>query len=112
MELIYFISGILTVGTVYGVLLLRKVKSSHASLLESSQHSSNIYSVRYKDMQDKLNDMTEHMNSIKGLMEKDSYENLTKTRKKIGTIENDIIGIQKTLNNDINTTEKSFNKGI
>jgi hypothetical protein len=42
MELIYFISGVLTVGTVYGVLLLRKVKSSYDEVLEES---SRLYSL-------------------------------------------------------------------
>ncbi len=112
MELIYFISGILTVGVVYGVILLRHVKSSHTSLLESNQHSTNISSIRYAEMQEKLEDMTGHMHSVKEIMKKDSYENLTKIKKRIGVMGDDIINIQKTLNNDVSATEKNFNKAF
>ena len=112
MELIYFISGILTVGVVYGVVLLRHVKSSHASLLESNQHSTNISSIRYADMQEKLDNMTGHMNEVKEIMEKDSYENLTKIKKRIGNMGEDIANIQNILNNDVNATEKNFNKAF
>ena len=50
MELIYFISGILTVGIVYGINLLRHVKSSHTELLAKYQSQSNISSIRYGDL--------------------------------------------------------------
>ena len=112
MELIYFISGILTGGVVYGVVLLRHVKSSHTSLLESNQHSTNISSIRYADMQEKLDNMTGHMNEVKEIMEKDSYENLTKIKKRIGNMGEDIANIQNILNNDVNATEKNFNKAF
>ena len=61
MELIYFISGILTVGTVYGVLLLRKVKSSHTELLESSSRLLDLTQATRENVLGKFNDANKRM---------------------------------------------------
>lgn len=63
-------------------------------------------------MQEKLDNMTGHMNEVKEIMEKDSYENLTKIKKRIGNMGEDIVNIQNILNNDVNATEKNFNKAF
>ena len=63
-------------------------------------------------MQEKLDNMTGHMNEVKEIMEKDSYENLTKIKKRIGNMGEDIANIQNILNNDVNATEKNFNKAF
>ena len=57
MELIYFISGILTVGVAYGVTLVRKFNSTHEQLLKSNHHSTNISSARYGEMKEKIEEM-------------------------------------------------------
>tara|TARA_B100000497_G_C7538275_1_gene325924 strand:- start:532 stop:828 length:297 start_codon:yes stop_codon:yes gene_type:complete len=87
MELIYFISGILTVGVVYGVILLRTVKSSHAELLTRHQSQSNISSIRNADIDDAIDSLKLLMNDIQSSMEKDQYENLSEINKRIKKIE-------------------------
>jgi hypothetical protein len=83
MELLYFISGILTVGVIYGVILLRNIKSSHAELLEKNQLQSNISSLRLKETMDEINSIRELIVDIQSNMEKDQYQNLSKINKDI-----------------------------
>ena len=86
MELIYFISGILTVGVVYGVVLLRAVKSSHTELLEKYQSQSNITSIRYGDMNDGLKAVEDLVMDIQTKMEKDQYATFSEINKTISEI--------------------------
>ena len=76
MELLYFISGVLSVGVVYGVRLLRSVKSSHMELLARHQSQSNISSIRNADIDDAIDDLKVLIGDIQASMEKDQYENL------------------------------------
>ena len=46
MELLYFISGILTVGVTYGIILLRKNQNNYHDALARLQHHQNISSIR------------------------------------------------------------------
>ena len=78
MELLYFISGILSVGVIYGILLLRTVKSSHTDLLARHQSQSNISSVRFSEMVDDMDSLNNLVRDIQSGMEKDQYENLAK----------------------------------
>lgn len=57
MELLYFISGVLSVGVLYGVKLLRTVKSSHTELLKRHQSQSNISSIRNADIDDAIDSL-------------------------------------------------------
>ena len=83
MELIYFISGILTVGVVYGVVLLRAVKSSHTELLEKYQSQSNISSIRFGDLSDDLKTIEDTMMDIQNAMEKDQYATVSEINSKL-----------------------------
>lgn len=83
MELLYFISGILSVGVVYGVKLLRTVKSSHADLLARSQSQSNISSIRFEDFREELGDLNYLVMDIQKKMEKDQYESVSGINKRI-----------------------------
>ena len=78
MELLYFISGILSVGTIYGIILLRTIKSSHDDLLARHQSQSNISSVRFSEMVDDMDSLNNLVRDIQSGMEKDQYENLAK----------------------------------
>tara|TARA_R110000737_G_scaffold91017_1_gene123273 strand:+ start:631 stop:1038 length:408 start_codon:yes stop_codon:yes gene_type:complete len=78
MELLYFISGILSVGTIYGIILLRTIKSSHDDLLARHQSQSNISSVRFSEMVDDMDSLNTLVRDIQSGMEKDQYENLAK----------------------------------
>ena len=83
MELIYFISGILTVGIVYGVNLLRHIKSSHTELLEKYQSQSNISSIRFGDLGDEVKKVEDTMMDIQSSMEKDQYANMSEINTKL-----------------------------
>ena len=61
MELIYFISGILTVGTVYGVLLLRKVKSSYDEVLEESSRLYSLTQITQDEIAGKFDSVREQL---------------------------------------------------
>lgn len=108
MELIYFISGILTVGVVYGVVLFQKVKSSHAELLETSQSLLNISSIRNADFNEQLGDLKILIVDIQSNMEKDQYKNLSTINKRIKELE----GLTNSINVRMGESNKVFNKNI
>ena len=108
MELIYFISGILTVGVGYGVVLLRKVKSSHTELLERYQSQSNISSIRESDFEVKIKDLNTLLLDIQGKMEKDQYASISEINERIKFLEGLISKNTQNTNNAANT----FNKDI
>lgn len=83
MELLYFISGILFVGVIYGVILLRGVKSSHTELLSSFNKSSYISSTRRAELREEIEDIKTMILDIQSNMEKDQYESLSSINKRI-----------------------------
>ena len=108
MELIYFISGILTVGVVYGVILLRSVKSSHTELLTRHQSQSNISSIRNADLDDQLDSLKLLISDIQSNMEKDQYESLSEINGKL----RDGILLAEANNRKIADNAKVFNKNV
>mgnify|MGYP001276240305 FL=1 len=110
MELIYFISGILTAGIVYGANLLRHIKSSHTEILDKYQSQSNISSLRYSEMGEMIKEMKLYVNDIQDKLSKDSYTETTRLLGKIKDYSNELDDVRSKLNKDINMTEKSFNK--
>ena len=108
MEIIYFISGILTVGVGYGVVLLRKVKSSHTELLKRYQSQSNISSIRESDFEVKIKDLNTLLLDIQGKMEKDQYASISEINERIKFLEGLISKNTQNTNNAANT----FNKDI
>lgn len=108
MELIYFISGILTVGVVYGVVLFQKVKSSHTELLARYQSQSNISSIRSIDIDEAIEDLRLLVNDIQASMKKDQYENLGNINKKIRELET----MTNSINERMGESNKIFNKNI
>lgn len=95
MELLYFISGILTVGVLYGVKLLRTVKSSHTDLLARYQSQSNISSIRYGDLNDDLKTVEELVMDISSKMEKDQYESVAGINKELELLKGQVYNIQE-----------------
>tara|TARA_R110002153_G_scaffold213745_2_gene366279 strand:- start:1423 stop:1830 length:408 start_codon:yes stop_codon:yes gene_type:complete len=83
MELIYFISGILTVGIVYSIVLFKHIKSSHTELLARHQSQSNISSLRSSEVEVELKDLKLLIGDIQTSMEKDQYESLSGINKRI-----------------------------
>ena len=83
MELLYFISGVLSVGVIYGIKLLRGVKSSHTELLSSFNKSSYISSTRRAELREEVEDMKTMMLDIQSNMEKDQDESRGNINKRI-----------------------------
>ena len=108
MELLYFISGVLSVGIVYGIKLLRTVKSSHTDLLTRYQSQSNISSIRNADIDDAIENLKVLIEDIQSTMEKDQYESLSGITKRIKEL--DAVAY-KNLEN-INQSNKVFNKNV
>lgn len=88
MELLYYISGVLSVGLIYGVILLRNVKSSHTDLLARYQSQTNISSLREADNLGEIEDLKVLVMDIQSNMEKDQYENLGNINKELESLSN------------------------
>ena len=114
MELIYFISGILTAGVVYGVSLLRHVKSSHTDLLNKYDKSTSISSLRHSEVGEMVDDMKLYVNDIQDKLSKDSYSETIKLSEQLNVftenIEDRLNVLEKKVSDDIKLTDKSFNK--
>jgi|TARA_R100000479_G_scaffold162658_2_gene100834 predicted nucleic acid-binding Zn-ribbon protein len=110
MELIYFISGILTVGVVYGVNLLRHIKSSHTDLLDKYQSQSNISSLRYSEMGEMVDEMKLYVNDIQTKLEKDSYKEMVTLKKKLDNNSKEVKDLRDKLDININTADRSFSQ--
>jgi len=110
MELIYFISGILTVGIVYGVILLRSVKSSHTELLSSFNKSSYISSTRRAELREELEGIKVMIMDIQSNMEKDQYESLTGVNRRINELDAVAYKNLENLNLTRQTNDGSFGK--
>ena len=108
MELLYFISGVLSVGVVYGITLLRTVKSSHTDLLARHQSQSNISSIRNADLDDQLDSLKLLISDIQSSMEKDQYESLGNINKRIKELNTVVYGnVDK-----IKQSNQVFNKNV
>ena len=108
MELLYFISGVLSVGVLYGVKLLRTVKSSHTELLARHQSQSNISSIRYQDLSDDLKTVEDLVMDISSKMEKDQYAALSEINKRIKELDTVAYGN----GSKIEQSNKVFNKNV
>lgn len=108
MELLYFISGILSVGVLYGIRLLQKVKSSHTELLARYQSQSNISSIRYSDLEDEIKTAGQLIADVQAGMEKDQYESVSEINKKI----KEIGELAQANNSKLTETTKVFNKNL
>lgn len=98
MELIYFISGILVTGVVYGANLLRHIKSSHTELLNKYDKSNAITSLRHSEMDEKVNDMKLYVGDIQAKLDKDTYKETVKLKKILDTFNNDLTRLESKSN--------------
>ncbi len=108
MELLYFISGILSVGVIYGIKLFREIKSSHTELLNSFNKSSHISSARRADLREEIEDIKTLMIDIQSNMEKDQYESLSSINKRIKEL--DTVAYANL--DKINQSNKVLNKNV
>jgi len=110
MELVYFISGIVTVGAVYSAVYLRSVKSKYEDLLASLQSSSNISSIRDAENKEELGNLNQYIREVKEKLTEDSYAGITDLTKTIDKNNNTFVGAQQRTNQFINTTENEIKK--
>ena len=108
MEILYFIAGVLSVGVVYGITLLRSVKSSHTEMLARHQSQSNISSIRSIDVDEAIEDLRLLVNDIQSNMEKDQYESLSEINGKL----RDGILLAEANNRKIADNAKVFNRNV
>ena len=83
MELLYFIAGILSVGVMYGVVLLRKVRSTHTELLDKTNLQSNLTSIRVEEVEKEMEDFKALIFDIKNKMDNDQYESIAEINSRI-----------------------------
>jgi len=108
MEILYFISGVLSVGILYGVKLLRMVKSSHTDLLARYQSQSNISSIRYEEFKQDFQDVNVLINDIQANMEKDQYESVSEINKRVSELEEFI----NVINGKVSDSNKSLTSTV
>ena len=98
MELLYYISGILSVGIFYGIKLLKEVKKSHSALLEKNEW----YELQYNHIHERLNtSQTQYLDILKKI-EEDKFITNEEISGKIKVLE--------TFTNDINSKVEFANK--
>ena len=108
MELIYFISGILTAGVLYGVKLLRNVSSSHTELLDKYDKSNAITTLRHAEMEEKVREMKLYVGDIQGKLDSDKYQETVKLKKILDTFNDDLTRIESKSNDK----DKMYMKNI
>jgi hypothetical protein len=108
MELLYFIGGILSVGVVYGIKLLRTVKFSHTDLLARYQSQSNISSIREVEFKQDLQDLHILVNDIQSNMEKDQYAAVSEINKKLTELDKSLNNTLERLNFASQSNDKNF----
>jgi flagellar capping protein FliD len=108
MELLYFISGILTVGIVYSILLLRKNQSSYADAIERLQSHQNLSSIRFGDMDEEIDRINLYTLDIKSKLEKDQYTSVAEINKKLEEL-NSMVNV---MNNRLGVNQKVMETSI
>ena len=86
MELLYFISGILSAGITYAILLLRKNQTHYTDALASLQSFKNVSSIRLSEVNEDLDKLTAFISEVKLKMEKDQYGSVSEINKKMGEV--------------------------
>lgn len=108
MELLYFISGILSVGITYAILLLRKNQSNYHDALARLQHHQNISSIRSNELSSNVDDLKLWSKDIKNKLEKDQYESVAEINKEVERLRS----MTTTINKKLSEGNRVFNKNI
>tara|TARA_R110001592_G_scaffold243401_1_gene504404 strand:+ start:1804 stop:2211 length:408 start_codon:yes stop_codon:yes gene_type:complete len=108
MELLYFISGILSVGITYAILLLRKNQSNYHDALARLQHHQNISSIRSNELSSNVDDLKLWSKEIKNKLEKDQYESVAEINKEVERLRS----MTTTINKKLSEGNRVFNKNI
>lgn len=97
MEFIYFIAGVLVTGLIYGVILLRRVRIKLDETESSLQHTLNISSLRYVDIEDKLKELNSWVQDMKSEIEASSFESVGELTKRLGKVEQVMGEVKKSI---------------
>tara|TARA_B110000858_G_scaffold190378_1_gene238252 strand:- start:286 stop:693 length:408 start_codon:yes stop_codon:yes gene_type:complete len=108
MEILIYISGLLTaLGTVIGIIAF-KLNTKYVGLLSKTQSISNISSIRNAECNNKFDDLKMLIGDIQNAMEKDQYENLAEINGKL----KETILLAERNNRKIGENAKVFNKNV
>ena len=110
MELVYFISGVVTVGAVYSAVYLRSMKSKYEDLLASLQSSSNISSIRDAENGEKMEELNQYIRDVKETLKQDSYAGINELNEKLKTQQDTFIQTTQRNNQFISTTDGEIKK--
>lgn len=83
MELLYFISGILSVGITYSIVLLRKNQSHYHDALARLQSFMNVSSIRVEELKEKVGVVEERYSDIIEKLEKDQYASISEINERL-----------------------------
>lgn len=110
MELLFFISGVLSVAWLHGVFQIRKIQRKYTEVLASLQHTSNISSLRYGETNEKLDETNLYIQDVKSSLESDTYTGINDVGKRLTEFETSFKSVTDRNNNFINTTEGEVRK--
>jgi hypothetical protein len=105
MEILFFISGILSVAWLHGVFQVRKIQREYTEVLASLQHTSNIISLRYGETNEKLDETNLYIQDVKDTLGKDSYSGINELNLKLEGFETFFRVVTDRNNNFIGITE-------
>jgi len=108
MELLYFISGVLSIGTVYAIVLLRKNQSNYHDALARLQSFQNISSIRHRELDEDLENLKEVSNDLLSKLEKDQYSSVAEINKELGMVRK----LANATNNKLGESNQVFNKNV
>jgi hypothetical protein len=108
MEILIYISGLLTTLIAALIVVANKFNIKYTKLLASNQSISNITSIRYEEMREQIDDLRLLMGDIQNTMEKDQYENLSGINKELKHMG----GIAMANNKRIGDNAAVFNKNV
>ena len=108
MELLYFISGVLSIGTVYAIVLLSKNQSNYHDALARLQSFQNISSIRHRELDEDLKNLKEVSNDLLSKLEKDQYSSVAEINKELGLVRE----LANATNNKLAESNQVFNKNV
>lgn len=108
MEILIYISGLLTTLIAALIVVANKFNIKYTKLLALNQSISNISSTRYGEMKEQIDDLRLLMGDIQNTMEKDQYENLSGINKELKHIGD----IAMANNKRIGDNAAVFNKNV
>jgi hypothetical protein len=110
MEILFFISGVLSVAWLHGVFQIRKIQREYTEVLASLQHTSNISSLRYGESNEKLDETNLYIQEVKNQLDRDTYAGINDVGKRLTEFENSFKSVTDRNNSFINTTEVEIRK--